>query len=596
MLHLVLALAVLQSPDGAKVYDDHCAVCHAKNDPRTPTLAVLREKSADEILAALTGGKMREQGSDLTDADRHAVASYLGSRNADRGSRTAESAGRCAATPPFDPSSGPSWIGWSPDASNTRFQPRPGLASDQISKLTLKWAFGFPNTTTARALPAVAGGRVFVGSTSGIVYALDARSGCTVWTYQAKGPVRSGIVIAPRRGANGKYSAYFGDGRSNVYALDAATGEELWTRNVEEHKSANITGTPALYNDRLYVPVASSEEGQGGNAKYECCTFRGSLVALDAATGALVWKTYTITAEAKPVGQNAAGTTRWGPAGAGIWSSPTIDPVRKVVYVSTGNQYTEPQLTTSDSVVAIDLETGKIKWSSQRLEKDVWIVGCPSPATTGHNCNPNSSDIGPDYDLGDSPILTKLPSGKDVIIVGQKSGQGWALDPDRKGAVIWEYRAGRGTALGGIEWGPAVDGQNAYFAVSDFNLPNPGGLHAVNLTTGQRAWLTPAPPPICTPVGGGCSGVQSAAISVIPGIVFSGAMDGGLRAYSTTDGSVVWTFDANREFPTVNGVKGNGASFGGAGPSIAGGMLFVGSGYGSLAGRAGNVLLAFGVE
>jgi polyvinyl alcohol dehydrogenase (cytochrome) len=183
-----------------------------------------------------------------------------------------------------------------------------------------------------------------------------------------------------------------------------------------------------------------------------------------------------------------------------------------------------------------------------------------------------------------------------LIIVGQKSGQGWALDPEKKGAVIWEYRAGRGTALGGIEWGPAVDAQNAYFAVSDFNLPNPGGLHAVNLATGQRAWLTPAPAPICTAQGPGCSGVQSAAITVIPGIVFSGAMDGGLRAYSTTDGSIVWTFDANKEFPTVNGVKGNGASFGGAGPSVAGGMLFVGSGYGSLAGRAGNVLLAFGVE
>ena len=160
--------------------------------------------------------------------------------------------------------------------------------------------------------------------------------------------------------------------------------------------------------------------------------------------------------------------------------------------------------------------------------------------------------------------------------------------------MIWEYRAGRGTALGGIEWGPAVDAQNAYFAVSDFNLPNPGGLHAVNLATGQRAWLTPAPAPICTAQGPGCSGVSRRRSRSSRHRVL-GAMDGGLRAYSTTDGAS-WTFDANKEFPTVNGVKGNGASFGGAGPSVAGGMLFVGSGYGSLAGRAGNVLLAFGVE
>src|SRR5262249_17774867 len=160
----------------------------------------------------------------------------------------------------------------------------------------------------------------------------------------------------------------------------------------------------------------------------------------------------------------------------------------------------------------------------------------------------------------------------------------------------WEYRAGRGTTLGGIEWGPAVDGQNAYFAVSDTNLPNPGGLHAVNLATGQRAWLTPARQPIRSGTGSGCTGVQAAAMRVMLGVVFAGAMDGGLRAYSATDGKIVWTFDANREFQTVNGVKGNGASFGGAGPSVAGGMLFVGSGYGSLAGRPGNVLLAFGVD
>jgi polyvinyl alcohol dehydrogenase (cytochrome) len=293
------------------------------------------------------------------------------------------------------------------------------------------------------------------------------------------------------------------------------------------------------------------------------------------------------------MGKTSAGTERWGPSGAGIWSAPTIDAARRLVYVSTGNMYTEPQQITSDAVIAMDLDTGKIRWVSQRLPKDVWIVGCP-PA--GNNCAANAADIGPDYDLGDSPMLAKLPSGKDAIVVGQKSGQGWALDPDKKGAVLWEYRAGRGTTLGGIEWGPAVDEQNAYFAVSDFALENPGGLHAVNLVTGQRAWLTPAPRPICTGPSPACGGAQSAAVTVIPGVVFSGSADGGLRAYSTTDGKIVWTFDANREFQTVNGVKGNGASFGGPGPVIVGGMLFTNSGYGPLGGRPGNVLLAFGAE
>jgi polyvinyl alcohol dehydrogenase (cytochrome) len=241
----------------------------------------------------------------------------------------------------------------------------------------------------------------------------------------------------------------------------------------------------------------------------------------------------------------------------------------------------------------MDLETGRIRWTSQLLGKDVWVVGCP-PA--GANCAANAADIGPDFDLGDSPMLARLPNGRDAIVVGQKSGQGWALDPDRKGAVLWEYRAGRGGTLGGIEWGPAVDGQNAYFAVSDFRLEQPGGLHAVRLATGERAWYTPAPPPACSGPAPNCSGAQSAAVSVIPGIVFSGSADGALRAYAINDGSIVWTFDANRDFTTVNGVKANGASFGGGGPVIAGGMLFVNSGYGVPAGRPGNVLLAFGVD
>ena len=501
---------------------------------------------------------------------------------------------------------GQSWNGWGAGVANTRFQSaeQAGLSAAQVPSLKLKWAFAFPDAVSSWTQPVVVGGRVFLGSQNGTVYSLDAKTGCTYWTFKAQSPIRAAATVGARRTAAGDraFAVYVADQTAHVYALDAQTGDLLWAHKVDDLPGARVTGAPTFYQDRLYVPIASGEEGTARNSAYPCCKFRGSLAVLDL-SGNVVWKTYTLPENAKPLGKTSAGVQRWGPSGAGIWSSPTIDPARKVVYVSTGNQYTEPQLTTSDAVVAIDLETGKIKWSSQRLDKDVWIVGCqpntggrPFSPGDGANCAANSSEIGPDYDLGDSPILAKLPNGKDAIVVGQKSGQGWALDPDKKGAVLWEYRAGRGTTLGGIEWGPAVDGQNAYFAVSDVNLPNPGGLHAVNLMTGQRAWLTPAPPTLCTATAAGCSGVQSAAITGIPGIVFSGAMDGGLRAYSTADGTIVWTFDANREFPTVNGVKGNGASFGGGGPSVVGGMLFVGSGYGSLAGRPGNVLLAFGVE
>ena len=515
--------------------------------------------------------------------------------------------GQCQASPaPFDASKGAQWNGWAPGLTNTRFQPTPqaGVTAEQASKLTLKWAFGFANIGSAWAPPSVAGGRVFVGSQSGTVYSLDAKTGCIVWTFQVKGAVRSGITIGPRTGGGtGSSVAYFGDLTANAYAVNAATGELLWTRKVDEHALSRITGTPTLHQDRLYVPVASLEEGQGRNAKYECCTFRGSIVALNASTGALAWKSYTIDQEAKPIGKTSAGLTRFGPSGAGIWSAPTIDPKRGVLYAATGNMYTEPQQTTSDAVVAFDLNTGKRVWSTQATTKDVFVVGCGGPpptqtaaagaaATKGPNC---PDDLGPDFDFGGSPMLATLPNGRDLIVIGQKSGVAWAFDPDKRGAVVWQYTAGKGSALGGMEWGSAVDGERAYFPVSDILLPEPGGLHAVRLDTGQRAWYAAPPSPTCG-TSRGCNGALSAAITVIPGVVFAGSNDGAVRGYSTKDGSIVWEFDTNRDFETVNGVAAKGGSINGPGPIVAGGMLYINSGYGSFGGRPGNVLLAFGIE
>jgi len=516
--------------------------------------------------------------------------------------------GRCASSPArFDLSRGAQWNGWGPGLTNTRFQSaqHAGLTAEQVPKLTLKWAFGFPNIGSAWAPPAIVDGRVFVGSQSGTVYSLDAKTGCTIWTIQVKGGVRSGITIGPRAGGGAaSYAAYFGDLTANVYAVDAGSGELLWTRKVDEHSLARITGTPTLYQDRLYVPVASLEEGQGRNAKYECCTFRGSLVALNAQTGALVWKSYTIDQEAKPIGKNPAGVTRFGPSGAGIWSSPTIDAKRRVLYAATGNMYTEPQQPTSDAVLAFDLDTGKRVWSSQATAKDVFVVGCGgtlgqttatapgAAATTGPNC---PDELGPDFDFGGSPMLATLPDGRDLIVIGQKSGVGWAFDPDKRGAVVWQYTAGRGSALGGMEWGSAVDAERAYFPVSDILLPEPGGLHAVRLDTGQRVWYAAPPPPRCGS-GRGCNGALSAAITAIPGVVFAGSNDGAVRGYSTKDGSIIWEFDTNRDFETVNFVASKGGSINGPGPIVAGGMLYINSGYGSFGGRPGNVLLAFGVE
>jgi len=595
MLLLTLTLALAQTPSGAVLFENHCAACHNGSDPRVPTIAALRQRTPESIVDALTIGLMRQQGADLSDADRRAVAEFIGARPLPPAGSVAGSGSitnPCVAPPQLNLASPAQWNGWGAGVANTRFQPGPhaALTAAQVPRLTLKWAFGFPNVTAARAQPTIVGGRLFVGSQTGLVYALDAKSGCTIWTYQAKAAVRSAITIG-RRGSGG--AAFFGDAKANAYAIDAATGDLIWTRNLDEHASARVTGGPTLYQDRLYVPIASGEEGQGNNAKYECCTFRGSLVALDASSGALLWKTYTIAAEAKPVGKNASGTTRWGPSGAGIWSSPTIDPQRKLVYAATGNMYTEPQQPTSDAIIAFDLDTGAVKWTAQVTPQDVFVVGCNQPNAA--NC-PHPAEVGPDFDFGSSPILAKVPNGSDVIVDGQKSGVGWAFDPDKRGAVKWQYRAAKGSALGGMEFGSAADGEQAYFAVADGNSPQPGGLHAVKLATGERAWYAPPPPPACGAPARGCNAAILAAITVTPGVVFTGSNDGAVRAYSTKDGSIIWQYDTNRDFETVNGVKANGASMSGPGPVVAGGMLYVNSGYGALGGRPGNVLLAFGVD
>jgi len=533
---------------------------------------------------------MTVQGSDLSATERQAVAEYLTRKSLNPATPSTVNAACASSSAPFSPAGTPQWNGWSPGAGNTRFQPaeEAGLTAGQVPHLTLKWAFGFPDATSARALPAVAGGRVFIGSQSGTVYSLDANSGCMFWSFQAAAAVRSGIRLAPRPG--GGTTAFFGDGRANVYALDAASGRQLWTHRLDDHPSAHVTGTPVVFEDRVYVSVASGEEAQGGNAKYECCTFRGSVAALNASNGSVAWKTYTIDQEPRPIGRNKSGTTRWGPSGAGVWASPTLDTKRRLVYGSTGNNYTEPAQQTSDSVLAFSMDTGKIVWSVQLTPDDVFVTGC------GQNQGPNCPEgLGPDFDFGNAPMLTSV-AGKDLIVIGQKSGIGWALDPDRQGAVVWQYRAAKGSALGGMEFGSAVDGIHAYFPVADTNQPTAGELHAVKLDSGERTWIAPPRPLLCGERGRGCTPAILAAITVIPGAVFAGSQDGGIRAYSTTDGALLWEFDTNREFQTVNGVPAKGASINGPGPIVAGGMLFINSGYGALGGRPGNVLLAFAAQ
>ena len=597
---LILALlsptvqtALAQAPDGADVFQVACAACHtAALDSRGPSPEALGQRSPEAIIDVLMNGVMRLQGSRLSGAERRVVAEYLTGRTVG-GDLTGPETARCATTPRLiDPLGVPHWNGWG-GAGNRRFQTaeQAGLTAARVPELRLKWAFGFPDTSVAWAQATVAGGRVYIGSQSGIVYSLDAGTGCVHWTFGAGGGVRTAVSLGPNRRAASGYAVYFADTQSNAYAVDAGTGAHLWTVQVEEHPRSRITGSPTLFEDRLYVPLSSYEEVESDDPEYGCCTFRGSVSSLDVETGRVVWKTYTIAGEPQPRGESSAGVTLYGPSGNAIWSSPTIDPGRRLVYAATGNGYSDPPQPTGNAVLALDLDSGDLRWVRQVLPGDVYIAGCP-PDSTNPNC---PEDVGPDLDFGNSPILTRAPDGRDIIVIGQKSGIGWALDPDREGEVLWQYRAGRGGLLGGMEWGSATDGEQAYFPVSDLFTPAPGGLHAVSVATGERAWYAPPPAPLCA-AGPGCNGAQPGAVTVIPGVVFSGSYDGGIRAYSTRDGSVIWMYDTNRDFETANGVGARGGSISAGGPTVAGGLLLVPSGYGGFGGRPGNVLLAFGVD
>jgi polyvinyl alcohol dehydrogenase (cytochrome) len=591
-LLLFVSSAEAQRPDGAALFKERCANCHSGGaDARAPAMDALRALSPQTIVEALVNGAMRVHGARMAGVERRAVAEFLTGKTIS-GDVTGGSSGRCASPPSSrDVNLGPRWSGWSPATSNTRSQSaaQAGITASDLPRLRLKWAFGFPDASSAWAQPTVAGGRVFVGSQNGTVYALSANAGCIWWTFSAASGVRTAIAIGGVDAATQRSTLYFGDTAAQAYAIDADTGRQIWVRKVDDHPLARITGSPTLHQGRLYVPVSSYEESQGADPRYACCTFRGSIVALDAVTGAVVWKTYMIPEEPNARGTSTVGVTLWGPAGSAIWSAPTIDAARGALYVATGNAYSGAAHSSTNAVVALDLATGAIRWTRQATPGDVYLTGCRAG-------NPNCPERnGPDLDFGSPPMLARTAAGRDLLVIGQKSGIGFAMDPDKSGEIVWQYRAGQGGLLGGIEWGSAVDGERAYFAVSDILTPQPGGLHAVALTTGTRVWAA-APPPVKCAGGRGCNAAQSAAVTVVPGVVFSGSNDGALRAYATGDGTIIWEFDSNREFETVNGVAGKGASMIGPGPVIAGGMIYVNSGYGAFGGRAGNVLLAFGLD
>jgi polyvinyl alcohol dehydrogenase (cytochrome) len=597
-------LRAAEDPYAAQLFKQHCASCHetaaASPGARIPPVSVLKTMAPTAILRALESGIMRSQAAALSTNERQAVANFLGTAvTVER--RRDEITNSCAAGAGWK--DGPGWSNWGAGLTNMRFQPakEAGLKADDLPKLTVKWAFAFPDTTVLRSQPAVYRGRVFAGSQDGSIYALDAETGCVHWTTTVQAEVRSGINVAE---VDGRPALFFGDSSGYLYGLDASTGKQLWKVSLDEHAATKATSTPVFYQGRLYVGASSLEEALSVAPAYVCCTFRGSVSAVQATDGKVLWKTSMIEETPKPQPKTKRGSAVIGPSGVGVWTAPTLDVDHDVMYVTTGDNYSDPPTAFSDAVVAMQMSTGRILWSKQLTAGDSWNSSCYLAGKI--NC-PDSD--GPDFDFASSAALVPLRNGRRALVVGQKSGVAYGIDPDRRGEILWQARVGKGGTVGGVEWGGATDGRNFYVALSDvafevalkpgtndrqyeLDPKQGGGMFAFRVDNGQRIWQTP--PPGCRDRRP-CSPAQSAAVTAIPGAVFSGSLDGHLRAYATTNGKILWDYDTDREFKTVNGIPGHGGALDVGGPIVAGGMLFVNSGSGQRNGLPGNVLLAFAV-
>ena len=594
----------------AELYKTRCAQCHEGGVPKAPHLVTFQLLGRDAIYAALTEGLMREHAQGLSDQELQALATHLG------GSARASAPTKSCDAPwmpgeempgektPEDDQPQQIPTGWGITPQGTRFIDGDiaRLSRDQIPGLALKWAFAYPGATRARSQPVYYKGAVLVGSQDGTVYALNLQTGCAYWTFKAAAEVRNAISIGPTAkgmdpgmGAGGRTRAFFGDLQGNVYALDADNGRLIWQRRANDHAHVTLTGAPRLHGDRLYVPLSSTEWAAAADPAYPCCTFRGGVVAMDTASGEILWTGYSIPEPPAPTGErNSSGAERYHAAGAPIWNNPTIDTKRNRLYVGTGEAYTSPAAPTSDSVLAFDLDSGEMVWSFQATAGDAWNMACFIGG--GTNC---PEEDGPDVDFGASPMLITLPDGRDLVIAGQKLGVIYALDPDNDGALVWKNKVGRGGFAGGVHWGMAASPERIYAPNADtvfsgrFKGERKPGLFALEPATGEIAWFTPAPD-VCAPEDRpACDPGLSAAVTAIPGAVFAGAFDGHLRAYHADTGEILWDFNTNQSFETVSGEIAHGGSIEADGPVVFDGHVLVNSGYLFGDRMAGNVLLAF---
>jgi polyvinyl alcohol dehydrogenase (cytochrome) len=479
--------------------------------------------------------------------------------------------------------------------ANTRNQPSL-VDSGNVDQLTVNFLHTEAGVREKRGAPAVTAQTIFMTSGRQLL-AINRQSGCQYWAFttgQEGGNFRSASILFVPAGKSVPAMVYAADFNGYVYAVNAQTGEVVWQKFVGTIPFLHfVTGGMQHHEGKLFVPVSSKEVLATVIIPGPCCRSHGMLVALDAATGEVLWNYHT-TGEAL---ETVLPGERIGPNGATVWATPTVDSKRNAIYIGTGQNYTEPATNTSDAIISLDMDTGAVNWVFQARQADTWnghcgnteSLRCPRPA--GH-----------DFDFGAAPIL--LDDGN-TLIAGDKGGVVYSIQAE-SGALNWSNKVSLGSTLGGIHWGMAVDRRRVYVAATDFSIDKasggvaeliPGakpGIYALDLKTGALDWEIH---PVHTFNGVTTPSLYSASLSVSNDLLFAGSLDGVVRAFDTDDGSERWSLDTAVEFTDINGVPGNGGTIDSVGVVVAGDGLLINSGYATFQGvdgryqaGAGNVL------
>ncbi len=589
---------------GEQTFKTNCLACHGGGDPAAPKMDALKQMSPDAIQAALTNGKMMQQGSALSGDEKSAVIEWLTAGQKDY----ADWEKKLACEAPLSlPADATRWLDrWGVTDDNHRYQRQSSINAGNVGSIEKAWSIAFPGAATMRSQPVILGDALFVAvSDTQSIYAFNRQTGCLFWTRNLGKNLRSALTLANM--PDGRKALVAGDESGGVSVVEAQKGEIIWQKNVGVDRYSAITGPITVRGDVLYVPQSTTETIASVDPKYECCRASGAVSANRLSDGSRIW-IHRIIREPAARGKTAAGVKQWGPAGASVWAAPAIDDKRGLIYVGTGPISAPPDDGVGDSIIAIDLKTGKPRWTFQATKNDLWNGACRAPYPGGQHPNcPGTTGV--DYDFGAGLIRVMDAKGRDLLIAGQKSGWVYALDPD-SGKTLWKTRLGSGGLLGGVHWGMAVANGELFVPVNDPDFSkNPGlseayrarlagyksqvGLYRLNLATGAVRWKW-VPQASCK--GAQCPpqfGLSGAAFATND-VILSGSMDGTWRAFSTAGGKPL--FEANtfgNHGQTLNDVPGRGGSIDNSTLVAADDMIFVQSGYGYFGGSPGNMLIAY---